>query len=307
MKQPKVSIILINWNGLKDTVECLGSLSKISYSNYRILLIDNGSEDSESQYLLDKYLGSIEVIRLSRNIGYIKASNYAFKYLLKEEKPDYILQLDNDTIVDPNFLTELVKVAELRQSIGIVGAKIYHYDKPTQLQFVGEDINLWTGDVSGMSKGLSRILGRPEFDGSEDKYDVAHEVDFYSSWCTLIKRGVFERVGLLDEKFFFGWEDIDFCMRAKKAGFKIVYVPASKIWHKWKSATKLDGQLQYWGPKTRFYFMRKHANLAQRIVFYTYFFGLHIWLATAYYALWTRRPRLLKPFYKGVIEGVLNK
>ena len=120
----------------------------------------------------------------------------------------------------------------------------------------------------------------------------------------LFRRECIETIGLLDETYFFAWEGADYCERIGIAGYKIVYAPKAKIWHKWRTSQKMDGWIQYYHPRNRFKFMRQYATRMQSISFYAFFFAVHLWLATAYYLIWHRRPRVLLNFYKGVIDGV---
>jgi len=293
---------LINWNSYKYTHECLSSIKEANHSNhtYKIIVVDNGSEKQDAKNLTwDKRVDKL--ILNEKNKGYVVASNQAIKYAVDKEF-DYILQLDNDTVIDKECIEELVKIAETYDKIGIVGAKIFYHNEPTRLQWAGEDMNFWTGDIVGLSRGITRVLGRKEFDDS--KYNEVKEVDYVVSWCSLSRRKVWEEVGLLDESFFFGWEDDDFCIRVKKAGYRIFWTPKAKLWHRYSSAFALDGHLQYYGPKNRFKFMRKHATIPQLITFYLFFFIVHFWLATAYYLLWVRKPKIWLRFLKGAWDGV---
>jgi len=111
MQHPKVSIIILNWNGLKDTIECLESLKKITYPNYEVIVVDNDSKGNDADILEERYKNYIRVIRNKENLGFAGGNNVAIRQVLKEEKSDYILLLNNDTIVEPNFLEELIKIA----------------------------------------------------------------------------------------------------------------------------------------------------------------------------------------------------
>ncbi len=305
MKQPKVSIITLNWNGLEDTAECLESLKKINYPNYEVIVVDNGSEGNDVPVLEEKFGDFIQLIKNDRNYGSCGGHNIAIRYALNNSNPDYILLLDNDTVVDPEFLTEMVKVAEADPAIGIAGAKIYYYDEPDRLQYLGHKIDLWRG-VTGPLLGIIRekILGRKEFDRGQ--HDSIREVEHIVFWCALFKRKSIESIDLFDERHFWGSGDFDYFIRAEKAGFKAVYIPRAKVWHKYRSADKMDGHLQYHSLKSRFYIMRQYTTGWQYGLFLTYFFGLHFWLATAYYLIWLRRPRMLLSFYKGVRDGLFS-
>ena len=305
MKQPKVSIIILNWNGLEDTIECLESLKKITYPNYEVTVVDNGSEGNDAQVLEERFSDYIRLIQNDKNYGFTGGANIGMRYALNNSNPDYLLLLDNDTVVDPEFLTEMVKVAEADPAIGIAGAKVYYYDEPDRLQYLGGKIDLWK-EITATTSGIisERILGRKEIDRGQ--YDSIQEVEHITFWCALFKRKSVESIGLFDERHFSGFEDIDYFIRAREAGCKIVYIPKAKVWHKLRSANKTDGFLQYHSLKSHFRVMRQHATRWQYRCFLIYFFGVHFWLATAYYLIWLRRPRVLLSFYKAVKDGLFH-
>ncbi len=301
MSSPKVSIIILNWNGLEDTIECLESLKKITYINYEVIVVDNGSEGNDAQVLGENFGDYIHLIKKDKNYGFAGGANIGMGYALDNSSPDYLLLLDNDTVVDPEFVIEMVKVAEANPAIGVAQSKIYYYDEPDRLQFIGGRINLWIGDIVGKTTGFDRILGRKEIDRGQ--HDSIKEAEYTPFWCALIKRKVAESIGLFDESYFLGCEDLDYCLRVKKAGYKTVYVPKAKIWHKWRTANVIDGFFEYYGPRNRFQLMKQHATRWQYCCFLIYFFGVHFWMATAYYLIWLRRPGVLLSFYRGVRDG----
>lgn len=221
MNLPKVSMIILNWNGVEDTIECLESLKKITYPNYEVIVVDNASSGNDVEVLRERYGNYIHVIANDENYGYPEGCNVGMRYALKKGT-DYILLLNNDIVVDPEFLTELVKVAESDPSIGLTGSKIYYYYHPNRIQSAGGKIRWWLGDIEG-------------YGGEEDmgQYDDVAERDLVFATSCLIKKKVIERISFLDPFFFFGVEEYDYCPRAKRAGFKVVYVPHSKVWHKW--------------------------------------------------------------------------
>jgi len=143
---PKVSIIILNWNGLKDTTECLESLKKVTYPNYEVIAMDNGSQGSDVQVLQEKFGDYIHLIQNDKNYGFPEGCNIGMRYALIRGA-DCILLLSNDTVVDSEFLTEMVKVAEADSSIGITRSKIYYYYELNRIQAVGRKINWWLGDI----------------------------------------------------------------------------------------------------------------------------------------------------------------
>jgi len=302
MDHPKVCILTLNWNGLEDTIECLESLRKITYPNYGVIVVDNGSEGNDAQVLEDRFGDYIHLIKLDQNYGYYHGANIGIKYALDNSQPDYFLFLDNDTVVDPGFLTEMVKVADADPAIGIAGAKIYCYDEPNRLQYLGGEINPWKVVIRPLGILKKKVIDRGQNDSTK-------EVEHIALWCALVNRKVLESIGLFEGKPFreyVEYAEVDYFLRAKKVGVKMVYIPRAKVWHKSSSEKKVDGLMQYRGLRSRFRFMRQHTTKWQYRCFLIYFFGVHFWLATAYYLIWLRRPRMLFRFYKGIRDGLFH-
>lgn len=219
-KQPRVSIIILNWNGLKDTEECLESLKRITYLNYKVIVVDNASTGDDVKVLRERFGEYIHIIENDRNYGFAEGNNIEIRYALKDGV-EHILLLNNDTLVAPDFLSELVNVADSDPQIGLAGPKIYFYHEPNRIWFAGGGISLF----SASSNRGRNLIDKGQF----DKVDY---VDFISGSCMLIKRSVLESAGLLDPVYFFGIEDVDMSLRATQAGFSNVFVPSSRIWHK---------------------------------------------------------------------------
>lgn len=216
---PRISIIMLNWNSIDDTRECLESLRKVTYPNYDIIVVDNGSEGDDAKLLSSEYGNQAMIISNAENLGFPEGNNVGIRQALKKGS-DYCLLLNNDTIVDPEFLGELVEVVK-DPSIGVVGSKIYNYYDSNRIDSTGGSAWYWL--MLFKTKGYEKDVG--QFDTVEDR-------DYIFANSMLIKREVFEKVGLLDPAFFFGAEEYDFCIRVKRHGYRIVYVPTSKIWHK---------------------------------------------------------------------------
>jgi hypothetical protein len=308
MDQPKVSIIMLNWNGLADTVECLESLKKITYPNYEVIVVDNASEGDDTKVLEEKFGGYIHLMKNDQNYGFCVANNRAIRYALEHARPDYFLLLNNDTVVDPAFLTEMVKTAEADPAVAVAGAKFYYYDDPNRLQSLWGKTNLWKGNIAAiplaMETGLF-VRGHKEYDRGQ--YDALKEVSHVPFWCVLIRRTSMEAIGLLDERYFLGWDEVDYATRTRKAGFKIAYVPAAKVWHKYRTAGAISGQVRRHGIKGLFHLARRHATRGQYCCLAAYVLTVHLALITGYYLVWQRRPDVLLEYYRGIRDGLLNR
>jgi len=309
MNPPKVSIIILNWNGLEDTIECLESLKKITYSNYEVIVVDNGSKRNDAQVLQEKFGDYIHLIRNDKNYGYTGGNNIAIRYVLKNYSPDYFLILNNDTVVAPDFLGQMIKVAENDASIGIAGPKVYYYGSSNRIQSAGARINMKTSQNS--------LIGIEQVDTGQ--YDLQQQVDYVSGCCLLIKKELIQKVGLFDESYFCYWDETDYCFRVRQAGYKIVYAPHAKIWHKksitlqpWYRTMRRRDQANalpyslYFMTRNNFKFMKKHATTKQYRSFLAYFFGYRFWFMTGVCLLYHRDIKLLIALFRGVRDGLFS-
>ena len=310
MNDPKVSIIILNWNGLEDTIECLESLRKITYPNYDVTVVDNGSRGNDAQVMQEKFGDYIHLIKNDKNDGYAGGNNIGITSALANSQPDYILLLNNDTVVAPGFLTEMVKVAERDDQNGIVGPKTYLYDTPPQFWLAWANID--------MHRGHATVAGFGETD--EGQYDDVREIHGYlPGSCLLIKQQVIQNIGLFDESYFCYWDETDYCFRVRKAGYKIVYASQAKIWHKksvrlkpWYKTLRRRDQVNsppyflYFMTRNNFKFMKKHATKPQYRSFLLYFFGYRFWFTTGVCLLYHRDIRQFIAFYRGARDGLLN-
>ena len=297
----KVSIIILNWNGLEDTVECLKSLKRITYSNCEIIVIDNGSVGNDVQVLKEKFEDDICLIRNERNYGFAEGNNIGIKKVLKESSPDYILLLNNDTLVAPQFLDELVEVAEQDKSIGIVSPRVYSYQSTNRLQFTTAKVDLWTGRL--IQYGLGKI--------DSGQYDNTKDTDYCHGACLLIRREAIKRVGLLDADYFSYYEDVDYCLRARRAGFRLVYCPKAKIWHKdWGKIWDKDWSIAkrttaiYYLIRNTFLVIKKNASKLQIVTFLLYYFAFQFWFMSGVFLVYRRSFQGFVSFLRGFKDGL---
>ena len=263
MPFPKVSVITVNWNNFNDSAECLESLRKTTYSNFEVIVVDNGSVGDDVSLLKQRFGDSIRLIVNDKNSGFAGGCNIGIKDALARGA-DYVVLLNNDTVVAPDFLEGLVRVAQSDERVGIAGGKVFCYELPELIWFAGGIINYRTGRTP--------IRGSGEAD--KGQFDEIVRVDWISGCFMFISRDVLQAVGMLDERFFFGWEDVDLCVRAARKGFKVLFVPESRIWHKGFGIDKRDrlmGMPVYYATRGQFLFMEKHFAKPQLAVAWLYF------------------------------------
>lgn len=217
-----ISIIVLNWNGAEDTLACLDSLAALTYSTFNVVVVDNGSTD-DSMDKLRAYNPTYPLVLLDtgRNLGYAGGNNVGTRYAL-ERAADFILVLNNDTIVAPDLLDQLMAGAQRNPKAGVFSARVMYFDAPDKVWFDGARWNESLLQLEWPGQGaLEAQLGTSD-----------HETDYSCGAALFFRAEVARKIGLLDEKFFLVWEEVDWCFRARKAGWCNFVVPAAKIWHK---------------------------------------------------------------------------
>lgn len=243
---PCVAIIVVNWNGQTDTLACLSSLSQLQYPNYDIMVIDNGSSDDSATAIRAAH-PQVTLIETGENLGFVGGNNLGLDHA-RMAGADYTLLLNNDTEIAPDFLRLLVEAAEADPQVGIVGPLIYYFDRPDVVWSAGGAID-WAG-------GSTRMLGLNEQDHGQ--FDAApRPVDFVTGCALLIKMSLVEQVGMLDPRFFAYYEETEWCVRATRAGQKILLVPRARIWHKISlTAREASPQVHYYMVRNRLLFLK---------------------------------------------------
>ena len=297
MTNPKVAIVIVNWNGISDTVECIESLMKIEYSDFNVIVVDNGSSNNDADKLKEKF-SKIRVIALKRNLGFAIANNVGIRIALNAGA-DYVLLLNNDTIVDKKFLTELVKIAQNNSRIGILGSKQYFYDDKKRIWYAGGKLNML---FTHKSIGVRKL--------DSGQYERTEETDFVIGACMLVRKSVFESIGLLPREYFLGWEDIDFCIAAKKNKYTCMFVPSSIIWHKVSASYtrhNLGHKQVFYGFRNRVIMRHKFLPRSKFVLFILIHFFLVMPVHVVYYILVYKDPKRIKSMCQGFISGIRER
>jgi GT2 family glycosyltransferase len=231
-----VYVSIINFNGNDNTLDCLRSLEKLHLADYllHVVVIDNGSEN---KFIIPENSFtklSLTVLRNENNIGFAGGHNMGVSYALAHDA-DYVMILNNDTVVDKNILTELLKVIKKDKLAGIVTPKIYfapgfefHKDRYRKREL--GNVFWYAGGIMDWDNVIGLHRGVNEVD--KGQYDMPEATNFASGCCMLIKSEVFKKVGLFDQRYFLYYEDSDFNLRTKNVGYSIRYTPKAVIWHK---------------------------------------------------------------------------
>ncbi len=290
MTYPRVSIVILNWNGLQDTIECLESIRKLTYPDYEIIVIDNSSTD-DSCLVLKRDFPYVRLIENQENLG--SGANNAG---IRAAQGKYVLLLNNDVVVDPALLDRLVSVLESDPTIGAAGPLMYYYRDPKRIWHVGGKF-LW-------KTGRIRIIGLNEVD--EGQYRGIQDVDYVADCALLASQELLEKIGY-DASYFLYFDDADLCARIGKAGFRTVCVPGAKIWHKVSASTgKRPGLFQYYAARNRMLFMKKNRTRSQFLGFLLYFFLTKFPLSSVSLLLYHRDFEGFKRFCRAVKDGLLQ-
>jgi GT2 family glycosyltransferase len=275
----KVSIVILNWNRKKDTLECLKSLEGLSTKHkVQIIVVDNASTD-DSRKVIDKKLKklnkkdnfSCELIRNKENLGFAAGNNVGMRHAVAHGA-DYVLLLNNDTLVDKKLVDELVSVAKSKKKAGLLSPKIYfaegfefHKEKYKKkdlgkvIWYAGGKID-WD-NVYGKNHGVDEI--------DKGQYDKIEETDFVTGACMLIRKEAIEDVGFFDEKYYMYLEDADLSVRMKKNGWQVLYAPPAHLWHKVAQSSAIGSKLNdYFIIRNRLLFGMGYASVRTKFALY---------------------------------------
>ena len=252
MKLRSVNLFVLNWNGRDLTLDCLSSLEKITYPNVKIYVIDNGSSDNSVTEIRNQF-PDYEIIGLPENYGFARGNNAGFE--LVKQKADYTIFLNNDTIVDPNFVEPLINAMESNSTVKQSTPKIFYADNLDYIWFGGGKVSLWAGWI--------RHLGIRQKDSMQFSFN--RNVDYATGCCVCMRTVDFESIGMFDESFFMYGEDVDLSLRFRKQGGQILFVPESKIWHKVSSSIGTQFSIRKWKRKNigKMKLVTKHVHPAQ--------------------------------------------
>lgn len=247
--QGTVGIILVNYNGYEDTKECIESIKKNTYHNYKIIIVDNASPDGSGKLLDNEYSGDKDIIVIlnRENAGFSEGNNIGLKYA-SEEKLDYVLMLNNDTIVDSDFLYKLINGARKTNFKGLYSGKILYYFDKDKIWFAGGKYNYF--------KGTASHVGVNENDSKY--YNTTRKIEFICGCCIFMSMEIYHQLGNLSDEYFLYAEDLDYSLMAQNKNISMYYIPEARIYHKVSASTsKISILSQYYMIRNRFYIISK--------------------------------------------------
>lgn len=287
---PLAAIVLVNWNGLQDTIDCIESCHGLAYENFSIIVVDNGSADGSFETLTGRYPQHV-IIESGGDLGFAGGCNIGIQRAL-DDGAEYVWLLNNDTKVDPMALSALVDELAEHPDAAIAGSKIFYYARPDVLQFVG-------GGFKGMS-GRTYHFG--DGDADQGQYDESMEIEFSTGASMIVRSDVIRDVGLMDDRYFLYWEDVDWCERIRLAGWTIRYAPKSVVWHKVGATIPDDkrwAQARYEGRNRVEFYRRVYPRKWPRVALFT--------LGNAAYLLVRGMPRSSWAMTRGVFDALAGR
>ena len=296
-RMPPVWAVIVNWNGAKDTVECIESLRFQEDVRLDIVVVDNKSTDATDIRLIKEHTGAhVHLIVNDQNAGFSGGNNIGIRYAM-DHGADYVLIINNDTIVDDKYLVaKLVGAVRNDPRIGLASPSIFYYPATEQVWYAGTTLNLWLG-----WKHLRRV----------PVSTTPIDTGYASGCCMLVPLDFIRQVGMLPEPYFLGVEDIEWSLRAKKSGWRVVYVPGATLLHKDSMSSRAETGGGTYSP-TRIYFehrntiwlIRQYGNVPQRWIVWPLILSLRFsYKLAAYIALrrWAKVWALLRAIHDGML------
>ncbi len=292
---PHVTIVILNWNREADTLECLDSVARLTYPSFSVVLVDNGSTDG-SPDAIERWSDvkiPVTLIRNDKNLGFVGGCNQGMRHALATGT-DYVFLLNNDTVVDPDVLDILVRAAEGAEDIGMVGPKIYQYGKGKMLDSAG------TRTIPWLAQGF--LIGHGEEDRGQ--YDATAEMPYVTGTALVVKRAVLEHVGLMDEDYFCYFDDFDWGVRAREAGYKLYLESRAVVRHKGSQTAGLNSPFYMRHMvRSRILFARKHVPLLPFLFAFLPYLFLYRYLRPLAILIICRRWGHLGALHRGIREG----
>jgi GT2 family glycosyltransferase len=287
---PPVTLIIVAWNQLEKTLACLESVANLTYSHLNTILVDNGSDPPLAGAVAERF-PAVEILRLPRNTGFAGGYNAGLRRALVGAS-DYFLLLNNDTELATDVVEHLVAEMATAPDVGLATAKIYFADEPDRIWTVGNNLNIFMD----LKDGGENEIDRGQWSGARD-------IDFAPFCGILIRRAVIERVGFLDDGFFLYYEDMDYCRRARLAGYRLRLCPDAHIRH---AVSASSGGLEtpikrYWLAQSSGRYFRKHGRGARMALIIP--FRLASAIKTTARLLLGGRSDIARAYWAGLIAG----
>lgn len=295
MRDSLVYLIILNWNGLNDTLECLESVYAVDYPNFRVIVVDNGSIDDSCREVSSRYPDAV-LIRNGENLGFAEGNNVGIRFALKHGA-EYIFLLNNDTVVDSQILKELCLASQELNDRAVLGAQIYYYSEPEKIWYAGAE---WDSANSVFHHIKDELCKN------------AVVMTDYACGCALFfSAGISEEIGFLESKYFLTFEETDWCYRAKRAGIDSYCVANAKVYH--KISTSFGGSasplMSYFLTRNSLLWGERHLSLSDYIKLVIITLRRIVWMSSSEAASKFRiinHIHIFKQYYEGKYDSVVS-
>lgn len=294
MEEKKVCVVIVTWNNKGDVLANLRSLEKVKYSNKTVVVVDNASIDGTEE-AIKKEFPLVVLLVNKKNLGGSGGFNTGLTYALQKTDAEYVWMLDNDVIPHENSLIGLVTTIEKSPETGIVGSKIFVHGRPGILQEIGSILSFSYESARG------HLAGSYDETGNSEEYDV----DYVPACSLLIKRECLENTGIMDDRFFLYWDDMDLCTRVKRSGYKVMATTSSSVWHKHKGVTDTTTTSNYYFLRNKLYFF-EHYNSNILLISSTFKTLQGIWAGILYW-LWIGQPQMTSSIFRAMWDYLAGK
>ena len=293
VKNSKIAIIIVNWKQYQLTKLCLYSLQKIKYDNYQIILIDNESNPKELKKIKNQF-DKIITFPNQKNLGFTGANNVGIEYAIKNDF-EYVMLINNDTEVEKNFINPLIEVLEKNQNFGAAQPLILNYYNRNKVWSAGGFLNKFFG--------YTYVIKSPE--------GIKKNIDWITGCCFFLRTDVIKKIGLLDEKFFAYYEDVDWSIRIKNAGYDLAFVKSSVVYHHGSKSSKNESNegtlspfVHYLNIRNHIFLLRKNKDVFNSVgVLFFQFFKI---VSYSVYFIVRVRINKLNMVYKGLVDGLMK-
>ena len=293
VKNSKIAIIIVNWKQYQLTKLCLYSLQKIKYDNYQIILIDNESNPKELKKIKNQF-DKIITFPNQKNLGFTGANNVGIEYAIKNDF-EYVMLINNDTEVEKNFINPLIEVLEKNQNFGAAQPLILNYYNRNKVWSAGGFLNKFFG--------YTYVIKSPD--------GIKKNIDWITGCCFFLRTDVIKKIGLLDEKFFAYYEDVDWSIRIKNAGYDLAFVKSSVVYHHGSKSSKNESNegtlspfVHYLNIRNHIFLLRKNKDVFNSIgVLFFQFFKI---VSYSVYFIVRVRINKLNMVYKGLVDGLMK-
>lgn len=289
---PSVCILTAAWNQVEKTLACLETVFKLTYTQFDVVLVDNGSKD-ELREQVRQWYPQVEIIRSETNLGFAAGFNLGLRHAMVRGY-DYVFLINNDTLLAPDCLTMLVDGAQVRPNAALFTAKIYYADDPNRIWTIGGKLNKIFLEVQDLARGELDI----------GQWDEPLQIDFAPLCGVLLNCDIVTEIGLLNEIFFLYYEDMEFCHRLRNAEYFLWVVPQAKMWHlvSASSGGKDSVSERYWMALSSVIYFRLVMSPLQAPMIFVYRFGSA--LKTTMRLLSQFNLEALASYWHGILHGL---